>query len=247
MTPATIKATHSKHPKPAQLDGQVKLTLHTIHAQKLFLGIDANKRSINLLQFGKRMAEIWDAAEKDDPYADWYLLKVYDAILQLRKELSLAIDNYQQRLRESSLAMGLNFTVFFSKKPVIETLWFRTQYGYMGSGLVAQFDELMRIILTANRVGVLLEISEDAIRKQWLEKLLTLFKLPLKWEAKSITRQDVVAKNDLVKEVESKLGMLPEAILSKKLRSPFSPEIKVTPLNNTKDKENKTQSLNAET
>ncbi len=64
---------------PGRLKGEVKLTLHTAYAKKLFVGFKHKKHSSNLLQFSARMSEIWDAAEKDNPYADWYLLKIVSA------------------------------------------------------------------------------------------------------------------------------------------------------------------------
>lgn len=223
---STIQKPLLTQKKPGRLKGEVKLTLHTAYAQKLFLGFRPDKRSINLLQFGARMTELWDAAERDDPYADWYLLKVYDALITLQKQLVSELENYKEKLNVSKHLSGLVFTPFASQQPVVESLWFRTQYGYMAAGLVAHFDELMRTVLTANRIGVLLDKADQVIRQEWLDKLLALFRLPFQWKPCVITRSDLEKKTEQAKVAMEKMGEIPEAILSLKIRSPFSPAIK---------------------
>lgn len=214
------------HKKPGRLNGEVHLTLHTAYAQKLFLGFRPDKRSVNLLQFGGRMTQVWDAVERDDPYADWYLLKVYDLLIKLQKQLSGEIEKYQAKLKEANQLVNLTIHPFESQQPVVESLWFRTQYGYMAANLVAHFDELMRTILTANRVGILLDKPEKDIRQTWLDQLLTLFRLPFKWKALPVTRADIKSNNDQAKIAQEKMGQLPEPILLLTLRSPFAPVIK---------------------
>ena len=214
------------HKKPGRLRGEVSLTLHTAYSQKLFLGFRPDKRSINLLQFGGRMAVIWDAAERDDPYADWYLLKLYDAILKLRQQLTHDIEKYQHKLNEESSIANLSFTPFVSQQPAVESLWFRTQYGYMGASLIADFDQLMRTVLTVNRVGILLDKPESVIRQEWVDKILALFRLPFNWKSFAITRSDVKSEHEQAQLAQEKMGKLPEPILLLQLRSPFSPSIK---------------------
>jgi integrating conjugative element protein (TIGR03761 family) len=214
------------HKKPGRLKGQVSLTLHTAYAQKLFLGFRPDKRSINLLQFGGRMTDIWDAAERDDPFADWYLLKVYDLLLKLKKQLTSEIEAYQAKLNQSNHLVSLTIKPFESEQPTVESIWFRTQYGYMAANLVAHFDELMRTVLTANRVGVLLDKPEKVIRQNWLDQILALFRLPFKWKPLSITRADIKAENEQATAAQGAMGDIPESILLLKLRSPFAPSIK---------------------
>lgn len=228
---------HATYKKPGRLKGEVHLTLHTAYAQKLFLGFRPDKRSINLLQFGGRMTQIWDASERDDPYADWYLLKVYDLLMKLQKQLSGEIKEYQAKLKEANQLANLTINPFESQQPVIESLWFRTQYGYMAASLIAHFDELMRTILTANRVGILLDKPEKDIRQFWLDELLALFRLPFKWKPLPVTRADFKSDNDQAKIAQEKMGQLPEPILLLTLRSPFAPAIK--PITENKEEEAK--------
>jgi len=126
---------------------------------------------------------------------------------------------------------------FELQQPVIESLWFRTQYGYRAASLVAYFDELMRTVLTANRVGILLDQSEKDIRQIWLDQLLALFRLPFKWKSLPVTRTDIKSNNEQAKIAQKKMGQLPEPILLLELRSPFAPAIKL--ITENKEEEDK--------
>lgn len=42
---------------------------------------------MGLLQFAKTMTVLWHAANQDDPYAEWYLLKTYQCLTQAKATL----------------------------------------------------------------------------------------------------------------------------------------------------------------
>lgn len=212
--------------KPARLTGDVTLTLQTTAAQKLFFGVKQNnKTSVNLLQFGGRMTDIWLAAKKDDPYADWFLVKVYDKVSTLRQQIAIAIKRYKAQLDEASELSRLNFTLFTSAQPTKQALRFGTQYGYLGASLVADYDELMQVILTARQVGILFDQPHHIIQQTWRQQLLSLFKLPYRWQAFGLTRQDVKEQTDKATKAKERMGKLPNGIQTMKLRSPFAPTI----------------------
>ncbi len=225
VPPTQVRQVRQKKDRPGRLSGRIPFAIHTADAQLLFSGY-VSKAAVGLLQFGGQMTKVWDAAEKDDPYADWYLLKVYDGIVQLRNQLAQAIDDYQANIR--TVYGDTPLTPFVSQQPVVKQLWFRTQYGYLGANVVAKFDELMRIVLTAHRVGVLLEQSQEDIRAKWNKKIMSLFQLPFKWQPFGLTRQDVEAKNALANKAQETLGKLPRQVLDKSLRAPFAPYINHT-------------------
>jgi len=206
--------------------GNVSFEIHTMDAQLLFSGY-TDKNSVGLLQFAALMTTIWDAAEKDDPYADWHLLKTYDAIIQLRNQFAQTIQDYQESIRKIYGRTNLMLVPFSSEKPVVKNLWFRTQYGYLGAAVIGDFDELMRTVLTAGRVGVLLDKTQDMIRVEWIDKVGSLFKLPLKWKPFGLIRADISSDSELAKTAMQTLGKVPANILDKTVRAPFSPYINI--------------------
>ncbi len=213
-----------KFEKLGRLKSEVQLHLNTIDSQLLFLG-HLTKNGIGLLRFSGQMSKIWNAAAKDDPYADYYLLKVYDSIIKQRHQLIATIKHYEQKLLESASFGGQSIQPFTSEKPAIKSLWFRTQYGYLCAGLIADFDQLLRIILTAYRIGILLDKSYEMLRDEWEEHISSILKLPFKWQDLNITRADMDADTEVAQKAKAVMGQLPDLVLMKKLRSPFSPKI----------------------
>lgn len=209
---------------PGKLVSKAQLTLNTYDAQRLFLGRHESQ-GIGLIAFGHQMTIIWNAAAKDDPYADWILLRVYDAIKKCRNQLTALLKKYEKQLNDANTQANLTLTPFKSSKPLVQELWFKNPYGYLGASIIADYDKLIRIALTAYRIGVLLNQSHDAIREEWTQKINKIFKMAFLWKSFNITRVDVKEKADNAKRAENKLGKLPEAILEKNLRSPFSPYI----------------------
>jgi len=72
---------------PGVLRGQVWLTVQTRQAQRLIRGRNgsADKPAIiGLVGFADRLRMIWQAARSDDPYADWWLIKVHEVLERVR-------------------------------------------------------------------------------------------------------------------------------------------------------------------
>lgn len=226
----TMQKEKKYHPqkRPGRLSGSMPFEIHTADAEFLFSG-HTEKDSISVLQFGAQMTKIWDAAELDDPYADWYLLKVYDAIYSCRQELNEIILNHQQTLQASYSSDHFKPAAFASQSPVTKNLWFRTQYGYLIANIIADYDTLMRLSLTAFRLGVILDHSHEQLKNRWIKKILKVFKLPFQYELLELSRQTITEDTKLLKKAEKKMGELPHEILHKTLRAPFAPAIKPKP------------------
>ncbi len=83
MTAENLKSKPDDVEKLGPLRGQVWLTLQTNQARRLVRGRNGTKgRSpiIGLGLFAERLRLIWQASRNDDPYADWWLIKVHEAI-----------------------------------------------------------------------------------------------------------------------------------------------------------------------
>jgi len=210
---------------PGYLTGDTKFEIHTPEASTLFFG-RAENNVVGLLYFGQQMSRIWDAAEQDDPYADWYLLKIYDAIIKARQQLTAVIQEYQRHIQHTYRSTTVNLAPFFSERPLVRSLWFRTPYGYLAANVIADFDELMRIILTAQCVGVLLKPAPDKIIAEWTAKIVALLQLPFTWQSFNVTRNAVNTEQANAIAAEKAMGQCPEAVLNRSLRSPFAPLIK---------------------
>ena len=69
--------------QPGALRAVVTLTLETRQAQRMVKGRPgtSDKPAImGLIGFANRLRVIWQGARADDPYADWWLVKIHDAL-----------------------------------------------------------------------------------------------------------------------------------------------------------------------
>ena len=67
-------------PQPGALRNQARLEIQTRQAQFLLDGRTGPRGIIGLLQFARRLGDICQAAQQDDPHADWMLLRVDESI-----------------------------------------------------------------------------------------------------------------------------------------------------------------------
>ena len=75
---------------PGALRGEVWLTVQTHQAQRLVTGRRADEGKpaiIGLMGFAALIRPIWDGARADDPYADWWLVRIYEALAQAEEAL----------------------------------------------------------------------------------------------------------------------------------------------------------------
>ncbi len=70
----------SAQQQPGALRNQARLEIQTRQAQFLLGGRTGPKGVIGLLQFGRRLGDIYQAVQRDDPYADWTLLRIEESI-----------------------------------------------------------------------------------------------------------------------------------------------------------------------
>jgi hypothetical protein len=114
--------------RPGALRGQAWLTLQTRHAGRLVKGRQgaADRPPITgLLGFANLLRAIWHGARADDPYADWWLVKVHQALDLASEELDRAKAALEERLAASD---GMDVDTAASVKPTRVKLQFANPY-----------------------------------------------------------------------------------------------------------------------
>ena len=140
--------------RPGVLRGRATLTLQTRQAQRLVKGrgLSAEKPAIiGLLGFANRVRTLWHGARADDPYADWWLLQVDEALVQAGHEL-VTLEQAIAKLFEALGAIEVASPV--SVKPARIALNFTNPYAFRAAALISQFDALACKVLTARHVGL---------------------------------------------------------------------------------------------
>ena len=198
---------------PGVLRGEVWLTVQCHHAQRLILGRAASLDKpaiIGLVGFADRLRVIWNAARADDPYADWWLIKIDEALERAR----LRIKTEQAALDECiEQCSTLQIKVVTSSKPYRLALNFANPYAYWGAQLIAEFDTTARTILTAKHVGLINVTLAENTLQGCAAAIRSLFAVPHGYRVLRIDREVIKAGSKAAKAAADLMGELPSAVL----------------------------------
>ncbi len=221
--------TENSIPKPADADklgplrGQVWLTLQTNQARRLIRGRNGTRGKspiIGLGLFAERLRLIWQASRNDDPYADWWLIKVHEAI----EDREALFQRLQGDLDEQLTQMGsIEVAVAVSERPYRMPLQFANPYAYQAARLVSTYDALVCAALTASHIGVLDRASRDRVIELGARKIRGLFMIPQDYRFLRIERSDTQKGNDKSTQAVQLMGTVPDDVLSGERRAPMVP------------------------
>lgn len=188
-----------------------KILLHTRLAQSMF-NYSWQHGKMGLLQFAKLTSNLWKATHQDDPYADWVLLKTYQALINVREQLQELEKQFSEQL---STIRGIETTPALNITPISYPLKFSNYFGYMGATLLADADYVLRQILTLKRLGK----KQDDINliNQVVKYLQDVFAIPRQWHQTGVTRVDIKENTQKAQEVIALLGEVPDSIVQQKI------------------------------
>lgn len=136
-------------------DAVDQMQVHTLEAYRLFLGRRREPGTetapiIGGKKMGAVLRSLWLLTGRDNPYADWALVRHEHAMKEvhalLRKEVEAAqavLADYKQR--------GMSLSILRSEQPMVLNLGFRSPYGYGVVQLVSQYDWFIRLMKTLER------------------------------------------------------------------------------------------------
>lgn len=210
--------------RPGVLRTEVWLTLHTRQAQLLIQGRPAARNKptiIGLLGFADRLRLIWDGARADDPWADWWLIKVCDAL-----EATRQLIGKWRRDMDNLLALqvaGMQVSLAESTRPHRTRLAFANPYAYQGAQLLSEYDALVCRALTASHIGRLDNITRHELLIGCARRLRATFMIPQGYRYTGVDRQALQEGNGRIRTACWTMGEVPEAILSGKHQAPQVP------------------------
>lgn len=212
-----------------RLTGEAWLEIHTDQAQRLIRGRvrKGNKPAITgLLGFASQMNTLWQAAADDDPYADWWLVRVEEAIAAAQAFLAT------QRVQVNGVALD-NFRfrvgISHSRRPQTLMLQFATPHAYRAAQLLGEYDALVCQCLTLKHVGACPSGQMGDRIALGAHRLRGVFSLPQGFRVFAINRADVHHNTKRAQQARAHLGELPLDILSGE-RSAGHARSRVSPL-----------------
>jgi integrating conjugative element protein (TIGR03761 family) len=172
------------------------MTLHTREAWQMFAGRRGDAAGqVAAIPGGRRFAavlrSIWALSARDNPYADWILIRVTQRLGEIRAQMAGTIEAREAEL-ERLRARGLSLSVLASSRPVTVELGFRSPYGYATAEAIVEFDYHVRLVQTLMLKDRLSdEAGREAIREIG-RGLRALFLEPIRWE-RALMREEMLS------------------------------------------------------
>ena len=208
---------------PGALRGGATLTLQTRQAQRLIRGRGAGAERpaiIGLFGFAHLLRPIWQGARMDDPYADWWMLKIDEALAAALQQLEAA----QQRVAAQLETLGaLEIALPGSVKPTRIALNFSNPYAFRGAQLISRYDTLVCTTLGARHVGLLTAAEAERLLQVSGRPIRRAFQTPLGYRLTGVTRDDVAQGTATADAARTAMGELPAEVQSGARRAPHAP------------------------
>ena len=219
----------STEPRVGQLRSKIEMTLHTYPAVLAWhgRGVESGKpQVVGLKQFLSLAGRVHQAAGRDDPYADSWLLMLEEKVDETRQALQQLETRVSSVLKQ--IPEGLDVSRNFSQQPFVTPVFTGGQMGWQAVMLLMQYDSIVRDVLLAHHIGLLGNKQRGAmIRDQGGHALRSLCYAPVKFPGFSgATRDDFAANNAKARNALEKYGELPQDILEGTRRSEFAPTIR---------------------
>lgn len=215
--------------RPGALRGSVVLTLQTSQAERLVRGRarSADKPAIiGLLGFAGLVRSVWNGARADDPYADWWLLKIHAALEAAAHALSQMDQVIVERLERVA---ALEVTLPASSRPARISLQFGNPYAFQATRVIGLFDVLACRILSARHTGALSHNEVETMLREGGRIVRHMLQSPVGYRFTGVTRRDFAQGTAKALQVQATLGPLPEQVVDGTCRAPHAPAIAPAP------------------
>lgn len=208
------------------LRSAMALTLHTHHASRIWHGrppSEGRAGIIGLNGFISIMNKMKRGAEQDDPYSDWWMLRIEEKLADTKSRLQTLREQVDQVLADvpPALSLGDNLNV----QPVKLPLFVNAQLGFMAVYLLADYDELARRLILAHHTALIDRGTLDRWLREGAHALRSLFSLAQQYRYSGTQRDDFAANNAAARLALEKYGALPQDVLEGTRRSRFAPPV----------------------
>lgn len=208
------------------LRSAMQLTLHTHHASRIWHGrapAEGRPGIIGLNGFVSIMNRMKRGAEQDDPYSDWWMLRIEAKIEDSKARLRVLREQVDQVLAHipPALTLGENLNV----QPVCLPLFVGSQLGFLAVYLLAEYDDLARRLILAHHTALIDRQTMDNWLHEGAHLLRSTFTLSQRYRYSGAQRDDFASNNAAARAARERFGELPQDVLEGTRRSRYAPPI----------------------
>lgn len=208
------------------LKSQIELKLHTYHAARIWTGrgpTDEQRGIPSTTLFLAITNLLKQLASRDDPYADWMIIRLEEKIGSIRQEYDSLKTELDQTLKD--IPKQLSISESLSQHPANLPLYVGDTLGFQGIFLLTEFDELARSALQAAHIGTMLRERAERIIDRASTLLRSLYVLAQSFRNAGVTREDFRIGSARAIAAVEKYGEVPQDILEGKRRGKYAPTI----------------------
>lgn len=200
------------------------ILLHTRHATAVFDGRKASDEKPEIYgvpRFAGSVGQIYKAASADDPWADWWLLRIDEQIDNAKSKLAEFHGEIEKLLPKSK---NINISDPESSEPKSRPLDFGTpSYPHRMAYLVVEFDEFCSVVRGMVHHGLIPRARGERYINLGGKPIRAALQSASGYRYQGVTRNDVVANNPKAQKATLLMGEVPEEIFDMKKRSDFAP------------------------
>jgi integrating conjugative element protein (TIGR03761 family) len=209
------------------LRADMELTLHTQEASRIWHGRRPGEEMHGipgLNTFVGIMGTMKRGVEQDDPFSDWWMLRIEAKIARAKKKLLELRDRVKAQLASvpPMLSMGENLSIH----PVTLPLYIGSPHGFMAVYLLTDFDEIARNVKLAHHIAQIDRQTKDRWLDEGAGELRSLFGLAQRYRYSGATREDCRMQNGVWLAAVEKFGAVPIEVITGELRSGYAPALR---------------------
>lgn len=212
--------------KPGALRGESTLIVKTRLAQRLVFGRSSGKEGkvaiIGLIGFSGMLKGLCTGVKLDDPYADFWLINIEEAIDNAQKEIASMRSHIEEALSQRP---DFNHSIAQSTQPLEVPLYFSNQMAFKAAYLINDYDNLVCAAMTAKHVAVMTSVAADECIRKAGKAVRRAFSSANGYSYTGVGRADILHGTAKARKPIDAWGELDPAILSGERRASCAPDL----------------------
>lgn len=210
---------------PTGLRSAGTLVIHTRHAHRLVMGRKGDEdegipKIPGLNDFSMRTRLLCQASAADDPYADWFLIRIEESLEEAKTFLRKTFQECQEKL---SFKPTVRLHIAQAVQPVEVQVDSSTPYGFLAAFLLADFDDCARAVLSLRHYGLLTRDQAEGLLDRAAHLVRRTYALAFEWKPTAVTRKDLEQQNQLAERARKLMGSVPEEVRARARRPHYAP------------------------